>query len=106
MSWSSAGSDGSTARAEFGLWSSMPDRSLTAISRARAGQPAMIRLIMPGPAAATLAARLPAVPITSAAQGSPPGPASRAPVGEQDERGDDLDAVDRQREGVCVPPSL
>ena len=40
-------------------WSSMPDSSLTAISRASAGQPAIFRLLMPGPAVATFAARLP-----------------------------------------------
>jgi hypothetical protein len=50
----------------------MPDSSLTAISRASAGQPAMMRLMMPGPAVATFAARLPAVPTASAAQGSHP----------------------------------
>ncbi len=49
--------------------SSMPDSSLTAMSRARAGQPAMIRLIVPGWAVATLVARLAAVPMSNAAQG-------------------------------------
>jgi len=45
---------------------------LTAINNARAGQPAMMRLTVPDPAVATLAARLPAVPIASAVQGSKP----------------------------------
>jgi len=55
-----------------GRCSRMPDSSLTAMSSARAGQPAMIRLIVPVSAVAMLAARLAAVPITRAAQGSQP----------------------------------
>jgi hypothetical protein len=55
----------------------MPDKSLTAMSSARAGQPAMIRLTVPGCAVAMLAARLAAVPIARAAQGSQP---DRRPV--------------------------
>lgn len=51
---------------------SMPTRSLTAMSSARAGQPAMILLTVPGPAVATLAARLPTVPRTSAARAASP----------------------------------
>ena len=38
--------------------------------------------------------------------GQPVGPASCSTVGEQDKRGDDLDAVDRQREGMSMPPGL
>lgn len=42
------------AGAVVGCWPSMPVRSLTAISRARAGQLTMTRLIIPGPAVATM----------------------------------------------------
>ena len=59
------------------------------------GLPAMTRLMMPGPAVATFVARFPAVPTASAVQGQPPRPAARTSVSEQDERCDDLDAVDR-----------
>ncbi len=38
--------------------------------------------------------------------GQPAEPASGPPVGGQDERGDDLDAVDRERKGVGVPAGL
>ena len=64
------------------------------MSRARAGQPAMILLMVLGAAVAMLAARLPVVPITSAAHGSQPRLAARTVAGEQHERGDDLKAVD------------
>jgi hypothetical protein len=36
----------------------------------------------------------------------PPGSPPAAVVGEQDEQGDDLDAVDRERERVRVPPGV
>src|SRR5258708_6261764 len=52
--------------------SMISDRSLTAISKAKAGQPAITRLITPSPAVATFATRLPVVPTTSAAHGSHP----------------------------------
>jgi hypothetical protein len=89
-----------------GRCSRMPDRSLTAISRARAGQPAMVRLIVPVSAVAMLAARLAAVPMVRAAQGSQPADRPVRRFGEQDQGCDDLDAVDRQGEGVGVPASV
>jgi hypothetical protein len=62
----------------------------------------MIRLTVPVSAVAMLAARLAVVPIARAAQGSQP---DRRPVRRSASRtqgGDDLDAVDRERERVGV----
>jgi hypothetical protein len=54
-----------------------------------------------------LAARLLAVLMTSAAHGSQPArPARRAAVGQQDQRGHDIDAINRQRERVSMLSGL
>jgi len=69
-----AGSGQATAAGSLAVarCSRMPDSSLTAMSRATAGQPAMMRPMVPWSAVAMLAARLAAVPMVRAAQGSHP----------------------------------
>lgn len=52
--------------------SSMPASSLTAISRARAGQPAIIRLMTPGPAVATLGGQASGSADRQSGPGQPP----------------------------------
>ncbi len=60
----------------------------------------------PGPGGRHVRGQAPGRAYGERSPGQPARPTARAPVGEQDQRGDDLDAVDRQRERVGVPAGL
>jgi hypothetical protein len=92
-----------TGRSSPRRWSSIPGSSLTATRSANAGQPAITR-----PTGRRCDVRGPARRRPGGQRGprQRARPAPGAPVGQQHQRGHDLDAVHRQRERVRLPPRL
>lgn len=88
------------------LWSNMADSSLTAISSASARPAGDDPADRVGPRRRDVRGQTPGRAYRKSCPRQPPGPAPATPVREQYERCHDLDAVDRQRERMRVPPGL
>jgi hypothetical protein len=80
-----------------------PGQQLDRHRSANVGQPAITRPTGPAPAAATFAARLAVVPCHQRSPRQPARP-TWCPVGQQHQRGHDLDAIHRQGSACACHP--